>query len=342
MNYTELAKICGVSKSTVSRALRNDPILSKATIEKVQETARKMGYQQNPFVSAWMSHVRKRGPAELYSTIGWLSFEKKKDFWTKPTYFNGLIKGARKQLELCQCNLEEFWIHERKMSPNRLVQILKSRGISGLLIPHYTVGSIGPEIEEFRKNFHCVAIDKPIPDLPCVGVDLFGNMRMAIQSARQLGYRKIGFCAYRPHETGSDYACCSRYLAYNNQIEDRHRIPYLEVEGDNLELKFLKWFERYRPEVVICQNPFCKPALSKAGYRIPEDVGIVHTNLNDVVAGMTGIQQRHPRIGAKAASLLLSQMSQPHYFDDINAHVYVSGKWVEGETTKVIPPTTTR
>jgi len=336
MNYTDLAKACGVSKSTVSRALRNDPIISKKTREKIQKAAQTIGYQQSPLVSAWMSHVRKRGPADLFPTIGWLNFEAEKDFWTAPSYFKGLIQGAKQQLGLCKCTLQEFWMHETGMSVSRMIKILRARGISGLLVPHNTVGSIKDELEEFREHFCCVVLDKPIPDFPSVAANTFTNMRMALQQAWKLGYRRIGFCAYKPHETETEHAASSALLSHNSKVTKRQRVPHLEARPDYLVEDFTEWFEKHHPDVVICQNPICKPVLEKKGYRVPEDVGIIHMNVNDSVGNTSGIYQRQPRIGAKAASLLLSQMSQPHFFDDINAQVYVTGRWQEGETTRII------
>ena len=70
--------------------------------------------------------------------------------------------------------------------------------------------------------------------------------------------------------------------------------------------------------------------------RIPEDVGLIHLNLNEIVSHMSGINQRHPQIGAKAASLLTGQMGQPQYFDDIHARVQVRGRWLDGQTTRPV------
>ncbi len=43
----DLAQLCSVDASTVLRAIKNDPRISKETTERVQKVARKMGYQPN-------------------------------------------------------------------------------------------------------------------------------------------------------------------------------------------------------------------------------------------------------------------------------------------------------
>jgi len=47
LTLQDLARICEVDTSTVSRALRNDPRISRATTEKVQGVARRLGYLPN-------------------------------------------------------------------------------------------------------------------------------------------------------------------------------------------------------------------------------------------------------------------------------------------------------
>ena len=45
-----IGKICGVSESTVSKALKRNPGIKKETIDRVMEVARKYGYQPNAMV----------------------------------------------------------------------------------------------------------------------------------------------------------------------------------------------------------------------------------------------------------------------------------------------------
>ena len=336
INFNDLATACGVSKSTVSRALRNHPNISLKTREKVQRKAQELGYYQNPMVSAWMASLRKQVPAQEFSAVGWLNFEESKDFWTGPTYFRGLVNGARKQIELAHCILEEFWMREPGMTPDRMVDILKARGIAGLVIPHNTLGTIDDKIDVFNRHFKCVMIDKPLPGMTCVQADLYGNMQLAIKTLWQRGYRKIGFCAWTPHETGSRNLAGSAFLTHNRLIDEDLRVPYLEFEEGDIDAIVMQWYRRHQPEVIICMVQFIEYLLLKNGIRIPEDVGIVDLNLNNDDPHRSGIDQRHPQIGAKAASLLMGQMGQPQYFDDIHARVLVRGRWVDGQTTRPV------
>ncbi|AKJ63644.1 LacI family DNA-binding transcriptional regulator [Kiritimatiella glycovorans] len=56
----DIARICGVNASTVSRALRNDARLKTETIERIQSVAEKKGYRPN-----LAARYLKRGKAEI-------------------------------------------------------------------------------------------------------------------------------------------------------------------------------------------------------------------------------------------------------------------------------------
>ena len=50
ISMKEIGKICGVTESTVSKALRGHAGIKQATRERVMEVARKYGYQPNAMV----------------------------------------------------------------------------------------------------------------------------------------------------------------------------------------------------------------------------------------------------------------------------------------------------
>ena len=50
ISLKEIGRICGLSESTVSKALKGNPAIRRATVERVTEVARKYGYQPNAAV----------------------------------------------------------------------------------------------------------------------------------------------------------------------------------------------------------------------------------------------------------------------------------------------------
>lgn len=62
VSLQHIAVKAGVTKGTVSLALRNHPRISAATPVRVQAVAAELGYRPNPAVAAWMSHRRGVAP----------------------------------------------------------------------------------------------------------------------------------------------------------------------------------------------------------------------------------------------------------------------------------------
>lgn len=58
---SDIAGQLGVSSSTVSRALRQDPRISASMRTRVRELTESIGYRPNPLVSALMATRRRRG-----------------------------------------------------------------------------------------------------------------------------------------------------------------------------------------------------------------------------------------------------------------------------------------
>lgn len=83
VNIRELARLVGVSKSTVSLALRDDPSIPQATQDKVKEAAKKHGYRRNPKLSEVMGGIAKRSTVPISAPIALLSLWPVKKAWEK-------------------------------------------------------------------------------------------------------------------------------------------------------------------------------------------------------------------------------------------------------------------
>jgi LacI family transcriptional regulator len=78
---SDLAAAAGVSKMTVSLALRGHQKISPATRKRIQELAEKMGYRPNPLVQTLMANLRSTRPARYHSTIAWVTAFPTRDGW---------------------------------------------------------------------------------------------------------------------------------------------------------------------------------------------------------------------------------------------------------------------
>src|SRR5882724_6608619 len=68
-----IAREVGVSHATVSMALRNHPLISAKTRQRVRRVADRLGYRPDPEVAKLMHHLRLKHKARFQSTIAALS-----------------------------------------------------------------------------------------------------------------------------------------------------------------------------------------------------------------------------------------------------------------------------
>ena len=71
-NISDIAKLAGVSKSTVSRALSNSPLIGKETRERIQSLAQKYNFKINvPAQRLRMISIRTSAHSNsIYATAG--------------------------------------------------------------------------------------------------------------------------------------------------------------------------------------------------------------------------------------------------------------------------------
>ena len=154
----DVANKAGVSKATASRALQNHPRQSKATCKRVQEAAKELGYIKHPLVSALMTEIRRKRPSTLNTTLA-LVHGYHMEFEPPPSLIH-LRKGAIEAAEANGYKLEEFFLWEPGMTPQRLISILASRGIYGVIFEQIIL----KQVQEVRlpidlSNFAAVAIE---------------------------------------------------------------------------------------------------------------------------------------------------------------------------------------
>ncbi|MEI6890903.1 MAG: LacI family DNA-binding transcriptional regulator, partial [Pontiella sp.] len=97
----DIAHHAGVSASTVSRALQNDPRITKAVRKKILLVSQKLGYQPDPSISALINYRWKSQPSNFVGVVAWITIndepgELKKNSPEIDLYWEGAQKGAHR------------------------------------------------------------------------------------------------------------------------------------------------------------------------------------------------------------------------------------------------------
>lgn len=114
------------------------------------------------------------------------------------------------------------------------------------------------------------------------------------------------------------------------------RQHHMEPQSPHLRRMILeRWLKQYQPDALICDDRRIRDELESLGLRIPEDIALIHSDLNSDVEGWSGIRQKDEEVGTAAVELLLhhinlGEMGLPAF----PKHMKYEGEWVDGQTTR--------
>ncbi len=164
----DLAKECGVSVATVSKALNNQPDIAPATRERIRAAARRMGYLPNAAARALKTN-------RTYN-LGVLFVDEKQSGLTHE-YFSAVLDSFKVQAEKRGYDITfvNQNISGKSMS---YLEHCHYRGVDGVVIA--CVNFIDPQVVELVNG-----------DVPVVTIDHVFNNRMAILSDNVVGTKAL-------------------------------------------------------------------------------------------------------------------------------------------------------
>lgn len=331
----DIAKILGYHHSTVSLALRGDLRLPKETRQTVQKTARKMGYRPDPMVQALAAYRTAIKPAAEHGTLAWLTNEHKL-YWPNYT-FARYVQGAQDRAAELGYRLEEFALRTPGMTPRRMVQILQTRAISGVLVAPQPTDRIRARIRLNWAPFSAVTIGYSLawPPLHLVTNHQFNASKLAYRKLCAFGYRRIGFCFSRAVAGRSNGTFLGGYLAESERWPKSMRIePLLFDEWSGPSIR--AWFRSNKPEAIIFHSSTdIEQAIADLKVKVPEEVGMVC--LSETTKGFSSINQNSREVGIAAVDLLVSMLHRNERgIPQIPRRLLIEGAWQEGNTIRRI------
>ncbi len=333
VSIRDIARQAGFSPMTVSRALRNSEKVNPETKAKIKALADKLGYRQNPLVSANMAGIRASKAITYQATLGIIH----------ETPVGGEWMGTRKLLEAAISAAESlgfktdlFDLANPDIANNNLSRILRNRGIQGIIqVP--MVRDLGTYPLDFSDFTIVVCNSGSLPQkFHRVCPDHYGNMDMLLKRIRALGYERIGLMIAEDLDLLLNHLSSSRFLAFQ-QTERIAKIPIYMPSGreDYRPESFRKWFESNRPEIVIttCETIFRNDFFQDAGLKVPEDLAVVKVNINRTRKYTSGISEESDEVGATAVNTLAQLLFQNEKgLPEKPMSVLIPGKWVEAGT----------
>lgn len=329
ITYTHIAKAAGVSRMTVSLALRNHPYVAEETAKRVRKAAESLGYRPDPEINRLMSYLRTARGARPDSVVAFLDPWPKNEDIPDRYHLRLLWEGVKARCEELGFTSTVLWLKEPGMTLRRINSILLARGIRGVLIPPLPRGR-GHLTLDWSK-YACVAMDDVMkPDLHRVTADQFGNAMLALRRLRKLHYQRIGFVEDTFLEEKVDHAYSSAFYWHCQQVPPSQVIPPLIAT--KIEPRAIRdYVKRYRPEVLV--GMINEVAVRDAGLRVPEEVAVASLYCTRTDGSLAGVNPLPSTIGAAAVDLLFGQLLRNETGLPVSfKHINIRGTWVDGVT----------
>ncbi len=327
----DVARAAGISTTAASFALRNRPGVSKATRERVQRIARRLGYAPDPRIVSWMARMQEAKSRELLP-IAWLNTDQEEDSWHKYKFHTPYLEGARERALELGYRIEEIWTREPGMTMRRISQILYQRGIEGVIVTYPA-----RHLRLKWDRLACVALEGALlaPRLHRVMSDGNYNLLLALKILRRQRYRRIGICLTEEVDQFTQHVLRSTAHHFVSTLPKTDRIPPLFfAEWEPLgERQLTTWIRSHRPEVIVGSSSSLLDLVKATGVRVPQDVGIVHLSLDDDLLDWAGVHSDKREVGATAAEWVIS-LVQNHRFGVPKSGLTTSvrGSWRFGRT----------
>ena len=129
----DVARRAGVVPSTVSKALRGDPTISKFRRREIRKIAAQLGYNPNPMVASLMAQLHHRRRRTDPCKLAWI------DLWppnaNRPALLNLILEGVRARAEKLGYGVELYHAGEGGLNPKQIRRVLTAKGQWGFIIP---------------------------------------------------------------------------------------------------------------------------------------------------------------------------------------------------------------
>lgn len=304
ITINEIAEIAGVSPSTVSRVINNDPTVSKQTRTRVQAIIDKLHYDPKPITRS-LTNEHKR-------VIGLVIPTAFSSLFTDP-FFSPLSQGIS-----TVCTANDFTLMLWLIKPEaekRKINIINSKLVEGIIVAS---NMIDDPLIDFLLSQKIPLVTVGRNDNPLVNSvdsDNIQGAMLAVQHLVDTNRKKLATI------TGNIYLFCGRdrLSGFKNGLE-KNDLPILEENiayGDFSEESGYKQAKR-----LLAQADFdglfaasdmiaigAIRAIQEAGLKVPQDIALVGfddtAGASSYQPALTTVRQQTYKLGSTAAELMI-------------------------------------
>jgi len=311
----DVAKEAGVSKSTVSRVLNNEPGVKEATKARVMKAIKKLDYSPSYFAQGIRTGKTK--------TIALMVPEYTNVFYNE--MFRGVEDIALQHgYMVLICNTERH-----ANSEVEYIKELLKRSIDGIIYNTYDIREDFLQyLKEISDNVPVVFMNRVFrqnDDISYVVTDGFNSTRKAVHYLYSRGKRKIAYISnYRIISVTED-----RYRGYLEGLRDcglpvqdsfiYHVKHQKEPDYVKMGCEAAEYFAGLseKPDAILAATDTfaigCIQHFIKIGIRVPEDINIIgfdNISLSKLIQpSLSTVAQPIRQLGQKAAEIIISKIN---------------------------------
>lgn len=306
----DIARECGVSLSTVSLVMNNNPRISQATRSKVLAAVEKYDYQPN---------VQARGLVSQSSQVLSVAVPALSRVFAD-IYFGEIVSGVYDSASENGFKILLDIARDRFVRNQEYLSLLKSRRADGML---FIGASIADEyLKDFeRENYPFLLVNHYFPGsaLNYLTFDYRECGRLAARHLLELGHRRIGLLAGTNTYTGIDFrdafvaSCRDAGIDANDVVVEN--CDWNEMGG----YQGAERLHQRRPDLTALMGSNDRMAIGAIRYlhtrniRVPDTISVM--GMDDIEAarfstpGLTTVRQELYELGRSACRRLLEMVS---------------------------------
>jgi len=315
VSIVEIAKAARVSHSTVSRALRNSPLVSVETGAHIRRLAQDMGYVPSA-IGRGLAMQSTRTIGLVVTTIA-------------DPFVAEVVRGVEEQALDCGYGL---FLCQSSGQPQRevaAVRALHENRVAGVIVTSSRVGErYLPLLEQMKVPIVLINNEHAGPYGGFVAIDDVGGGRLAAEYLLGLGHQRIAYISGWPEARSSQ----DRLRGYGEALRSGGLAtsPSLigagtgRMDGGYQAMQGLLRSPP-RPTAVFCYNDMTAigalKALHEAGVGVPAQVSVI--GFDDVALAayctppLTTIAQPKYEMGQLAMRMLLDLLSKPEQVQNV-------------------------
>lgn len=338
-SMAEIARLAGVSKNTVSLALRHDRQIPASTRDHIATIAARIGYTKNATVARLMAELRRGRSPRFQSSLALLNAHANRHaFRTHPT-IPAYVQGCRHRAkELGYC-FDEFWLHDPDLDGVRLNKILHARGIEGVIVVGLMRDNRLPEIfrptwEHFPTVVTGVRTREPALSFACTDHHMLALG--AFRKALALGYRRPALVIDPVIDELVEHRISAGVQVAQQSIPRNRRVRTFFAQDDSPESErsFHHWRKKESADVILTLYNNVRRWLENAQLRIPDEMGLIQLEWRTKSPDWSGMNQHNDVVGAAAVEMVIGMIHNHEIgIPDFPRATLIDPSWVEGNTT---------